>query len=840
MVSVLTGRIGDLRAIWSHLTDCGAVVVVGSPGVGKTSLLRQLAGHAEGAVLASAYATLQWLPYFPLTAVVGNRLHLEDPVGVAMEVRSRVGSGVLLLDDAQWADPETQQVLPLLVGFVRLIVAVRSDERDAETLVATLAAAGAKAHVLEPLDPTSSAALVRKVRPGIGPRRVSEITRRAAGNPLLLTELARFESAPTLERRVAAVVRELSGQALADLEGLTVMGHPVPVSAIDATRNELSSTGMVTIAGGTATIAHPLLGEILLGQTSRTRRTEAHAWAAALPLPGEERAYHLVEAGQLSAAYDLATAVLAEEGSSLRRAAALALAGRCAPRERASELKLAAVEAYLAVGAEERADQLVEEIQPRTTAERFQLGILESQTAWAVGDDGRSLAAAERASRLLGAGRVATDKSTEAQLSVQLALTRHALLAARDLRRAVAMSRSAVATASAAGSDQLGRAQYLLGTALSMSGDPGYQCHLDAAIKQARRAGDHDLEMRAGNNLVASHELAGNHALGRRLAGILTVRARDLHLEAHVAQFRAARANLDVLDGWVARALTLCDDVLAGVLEPRTRDQLEVTRSIALLDMGRFEEARAQIATSMGTSADDTLGRDQFAYLDAETEWMLDRPEKCLAKLDRLEPTLSPGGELLAFARLTRSRALTAMKRPCPTPDDPWPAVPFFRAAPVEVDALLLAQADRHNEAAHQFATAARLWKPHYLRSSLVCTRQAATQQMRGGDVRGAVASLEASERVARRRGMAWELGQIRRVLRMAGARRSAPVVATTTGLTARETEVLGLAAEGVSNHEITARLGISRRTVETQLASANAKLGTRSRGTASARLSRP
>jgi DNA-binding CsgD family transcriptional regulator len=498
---------------------------------------------------------------------------------------------------------------------------------------------------------------------------------------------------------------------------------------------------------------------------------------------------------------------------------------------------MAAAEAYLAAGLEERADELLSRVKPSARADRFRLALLESRTAWAVGEDDRSLRAAERADRIARGDVVSGLNMQDARLSVQLAFTRHALLASGDLARALEMSRSAVRTATTMGSGQLARAQYLLGTALSLSGDPAYREPLEAAVRLARQVGDTDLELRAGNNLVASHELAGNHPAGRRLARDLVARARELGQDAHVAQYQAALANLDALDGWVQRSLRACDQTLAGIVEPRTRDQLEVTRCLVLLDLNRIEDARTQITASTGTAAGDSQGRAQFAYLEAEAELMVGRPLRCLMRLDDLIHTLPLDGELSGFARLTRLRAQAEIEHGAPDEREEWPAIPFFRAAPVEAEAFALRAAGRHADAARRFTAAARLWRPHYLRSSLSCTRQGALELLSDGHDAGAVTRLEAAERLAERRGMAWELAQIRKALRATGQRRSTPVTPTPTGLTAGEAQVLGMAAAGATNQEIAARLGVTRRTVETQLAAANAKLGTGSRGAAAARV---
>jgi DNA-binding CsgD family transcriptional regulator len=48
--------------------------------------------------------------------------------------------------------------------------------------------------------------------------------------------------------------------------------------------------------------------------------------------------------------------------------------------------------------------------------------------------------------------------------------------------------------------------------------------------------------------------------------------------------------------------------------------------------------------------------------------------------------------------------------------------------------------------------------------------------------------------------------------------------------LSAREAQVLQLVGQGLSNAEIASRLGVSRHTVVTQIASASAKLGANNR----------
>jgi DNA-binding CsgD family transcriptional regulator len=73
-------------------------------------------------------------------------------------------------------------------------------------------------------------------------------------------------------------------------------------------------------------------------------------------------------------------------------------------------------------------------------------------------------------------------------------------------------------------------------------------------------------------------------------------------------------------------------------------------------------------------------------------------------------------------------------------------------------------------------------------------------------------------------------LARLGRSLRLAGHRRSAPRSTAAGTLTARERELLALAASGLSNGEIARQLGVSRTNVARLIASAARKLGAETR----------
>jgi DNA-binding CsgD family transcriptional regulator len=169
-------------------------------------------------------------------------------------------------------------------------------------------------------------------------------------------------------------------------------------------------------------------------------------------------------------------------------------------------------------------------------------------------------------------------------------------------------------------------------------------------------------------------------------------------------------------------------------------------------------------------------------------------------------------------------------------PGPPPPSHPraMLAAVPPEVAGLGLLHRGEHDAAAATLTEAADLWAPFHKRGELRCRWAAAEAVRRAGRTGEAVALLEAVEREVECRGMLPLLGRIHQSLRAAGRRRSAPRTRSAgSTLTGRQTEILALVGEGLTNAQIATRLGISRHTVVAQLASATAKLGATSRAQA-------
>src|SRR4051812_40487865 len=103
MPSRLLGRDAELRDVTELLAARRPVLIVGEPGVGKTSLMRAASERAGGRVLeGGGLSMLATRPLLAIERALGRRPPEGDDVAVAAELRAGVGDGVLIADDLQW------------------------------------------------------------------------------------------------------------------------------------------------------------------------------------------------------------------------------------------------------------------------------------------------------------------------------------------------------------------------------------------------------------------------------------------------------------------------------------------------------------------------------------------------------------------------------------------------------------------------------------------------------------------------------------------------------------------------------------------------------------------
>ncbi|OLB77083.1 MAG: hypothetical protein AUI14_17195 [Actinobacteria bacterium 13_2_20CM_2_71_6] len=269
----------------------GVVLVEGPPGAGKSRLVRELTGTVAasgGLVLYGRCGAGEALPLAPLRAAVDGYVHaverLDDPARHLAEERLRAATGhaagnaaglltplspglsrllrspalpghddqrqfvdavaaflvalaggaggaVLHLDDVQWWDEATRQVVrrlvPLLADSALLVVVTARDDPQLDGFVADVAAGCDLRLALAPLD---EAAVGRLVAGRLGPLTVSPalVTRLAArggGNPLAVGEYIRALIDTGL-------VRPSWGEWVLDESGLDALALPEDIMTL--------------------------------------------------------------------------------------------------------------------------------------------------------------------------------------------------------------------------------------------------------------------------------------------------------------------------------------------------------------------------------------------------------------------------------------------------------------------------------------------------------------------------------------------------------------------------------------------------------------------------------
>jgi DNA-binding CsgD family transcriptional regulator/tetratricopeptide (TPR) repeat protein len=310
----LVGRAATLSEIQSGLLDVGpggtaAVFLTGESGVGKSRLLRETADamRAAGvAVLSGAcldigdasplHPVLQALRRFdPARAALSEG---ESDPGALLDRVSRdlraVADGrrlLLVLDDLQWADRSTRQLLLYLLaglGDVRLSVlaAIRAESLHGTHPLRRVLAELRRlrsVHVVDlaPLDRDGTHALVDAIAGhAVEPEDADQVFKRSGGNPFVVEELSRdlrdgrVELSDTLREIFLSRVAELPAPAHAVVHAVAAGVEPVehallarvlPLAEdqlIDAIRAAIAARFVASAPDGYR-LRHSLVAEVL-------------------------------------------------------------------------------------------------------------------------------------------------------------------------------------------------------------------------------------------------------------------------------------------------------------------------------------------------------------------------------------------------------------------------------------------------------------------------------------------------------------------------------------------------------------------------------------------------
>ena len=272
----LIGRAAELAALGAALADvrCGQgrlVLVEGDAGIGKTRLVEEFTGQADGVrVLAGGGIPLASdTPYAPVLSILQALARLHPPAAAGLLPQDVPGRAdpygptrllaaaadavravtaetpvVLVVEDLHWADASTCGLVSFLARAIRadpvlLVATVRAEELDPARPVSVMIGELARMPhaerlVLAPMDRAGVAALVQAIT-GVAPtaRVTDRLVQRAAGNPFFTEELlAAGPDAATLPASVgdvlAARVARLPAAGQRVLGAASVLGRAVP------------------------------------------------------------------------------------------------------------------------------------------------------------------------------------------------------------------------------------------------------------------------------------------------------------------------------------------------------------------------------------------------------------------------------------------------------------------------------------------------------------------------------------------------------------------------------------------------------------------------------------
>jgi DNA-binding CsgD family transcriptional regulator len=746
----------------------------------------------------------------------------------------------LVVEDVHWADEATLDVLRLLARRIAgeralIVLSYRDDSLDARhplrVMLGDVASGLALTRV--PLAPLSLEAVAHLAEPyGVD---AGELYRVTAGNPFFVTEVCASGNSgipATVRDSVLARSARLSSEARTLLDAVAIVPPQVELWLLEMLAGEhltaleecLNSGMLVEAATGSVAFRHELARLAIEESTETRRRLSLHRAAlAALAEPPEgladpaRLAHHADAAGDADAvlrfapaAAEQAAAMGAHREAAAQYARALRYGDRLTPGERGDLLRKQATHCYLTDQYDESlaaATQAIE--QYRQIGDRLREGDalrIRSDAGWCPGYIAECTQDAIEAISLL------ETVPASRELARAYALLGHLHNEIEKRGEAKAWAARAIELGQQLGAhDVVIRATTDIGTAELFDGAPGGLARMEDLLASAGEAGLVDQVGRIYVHLLWPAMTMRNYTITEKHLALGLQHCSDHGLELWGQYLHAygARVALDT-----GRWDDAADGAKAVLRVPRCSTMLRIL-ALVVLALVRARRGDPEVRTLLDEAwalAEQTgeLPRiGPVAVARAEAAWLLGRPDEIVEATDAaLHLAVSREstwrvGELLSWRRRVGVRDEVA----------------------VELRGPFAAQI------AGDWREAARQW------TQIGCPYEAALALADSDEeepLRQALAELqrlEASPAAA----------IVSRRLRARGVRdiRRGPRPSTRTnaaGLTARESEILALVAEGLRNAEIAQRLFVSRRTVDNHVSAILRKLGVESRGEAVAK----
>jgi DNA-binding CsgD family transcriptional regulator len=815
------------------------VLVRGEAGIGKTALVESfVSGHGGRVWWGACDPVTPPRPLAPITDIAvqagGELLEaLADPgrhriiAAFLALLRRDGGPWVAVVEDAQWADEATLELLGILGRRISqlpavAVVTVRDDDLEpGNALSAALGDIPVSSMVTIRPAPLSQQAVTELARgTGIDPVALHRAT---GGNPFFVTEVLAGggpQIPPTVRDAVWARAQRLAPGPLRVVKAAAVAGpcleEHLLAAVAEATRQDVEECvrrGLLRREGSSVEFRHQLALGAVAESLTAAERADLHGRALAV-LRSEDRpdlaalARHAAEAANAGAVLDYAPRAAAHasrlgahRAAAAHYGSALPYAGRLAITDRASLLASYAHECHL-IG--EEADAV--------EAQRFALELW--QRTADVSAPGRAMSRLAEYLWWAGAGeqaeRAAADAvelldPAEPDLGVTWAYARLAQVSMMLGKYAIGAEwgDQAIAAAEALGDEEVAvHALNTVGVCRLCAGDDEGWALLDESLRRALAADLEEGVSRALNNLVAACRANRRyHLLGRY---------------THQADTFFGDRDLD------GGALCLVGDVTEG-----------------LMDLGRWADAESRATEVVGRG--QRSGRVQALAVLGRLAARRGDPDPCRFLDEAMELQRGYGGEAVYPLRPARAEAA-------------WLAGDHQRAAR-EIEAGLAAVTERTNpwlagEIAFWAGKAGVEWdcprppaEPHALYldghpakaaaawEALGCPYEQAMCLLDTGDEDHLKASLAIFQSLGARPAANLAAAKLREM----GARRISrgprpATAASPAGLSAREVDVLRLIAGGLRNADIAERLVLSPRTVNHHVSAVLAKLGVTSR----------
>lgn len=887
----IVGREAELSALsgLAESPDGRALLLRGEAGVGKSVLLdaaatRSLAlGHrvvrAAGVEAESElpFAGLHQIlhPLLPRAAgldpvtraafdTVFGRTAGEAPsvmaLGVAVLDLLALVSGdrplLVVVDDAHWFDPQSAEVgrfiaRRLSAHAVRMAIGVRADVASAWD------AAGLPELTVPALDAHAAALLLDAHAPDLAEGTRHQVLEQARGNPLALLELPRAlrdGSAPgtgpselPLSRRLEQLygdrIRTLAAAERTELLRGALDGTGAAPSPADRARYRLGdvdgalAAGLLTVdaATGDPVFRHPLVRSALLQSATPNERRAAHAELARLHHADVERhAAHLAAATvdpdeAVAAVLERAARSATARGAATSAVALLTRAAELSPGSAPRSRRLGDA-AYVAAQSAllDQAQELREVSDRLAGAHQSPTAVITSAYA-ALYRDGDVRSAHRRVAAALGSLPPDSDPETRTRLlNLLLAISlfaadpalwtvTDALVDAAPVTAATSLYRDAFGDLARRGAGARERVQ----DAFARLGEeqPWDVMRLGVAAYYLDALGDQRPLVRR----VADRE-ADSGAVTNAMTLLQLVMLDQINSGEWDAAERTGRRGLDLtaVHGYALFAQQYHG--FLGLVAAWRGDMEGATAALNRLD--RWARPRGvghltQLAEAIGAAAHLTAGDFEGAYayasgLTAPGTFTPCSQQALRTLLDLVESAVHTGrtAQARAHAEAARDQGLPAIS----------PRLDFLTAA-----ALAMTEDDTRAREAFERAVAHPAGAEFPF--ELARVRLAQGMWLRRARERAAARTvLEQAAEVFDRLGAAPWARRARAELRAAGAAAAQGGHGAAAALTAQERQIAELAASGLSNKEIGARLFLSPRTVGAHLYRVFPKLGISSR----------